>query len=104
MFCVIYLLRRWGEKLPTEEVRRDPRPGWLYFGQNEKQCPEVDAILYADERRSKELLRLKFAQVRKIEGDGFLISGNDSQKALNWQLQTWWCVPGPLDDLSAGQR
>lgn len=102
MFCVIYLLRRWGEKLPPDVVRRDPRAGWLYFGQNEKLHPEVDAILYSDERRGTELLRLKHANVRKIDGGGFLISGNDSQKALKWQLQTWWCVPGVLDDLTAG--
>lgn len=101
MFCVVYLLRRWGEKLPPEEVRRDPRPGWLYFGQNEKLCPEVDAILYTDPKRGKELLRLRHASVRKIDGGGFLISGNDSQKALHWQLQTWWCVPGVLDDVTA---
>ncbi len=102
MFCVVYLLRRWGEKLPADESRRDPRAGWLYLGQAEMAYPQTDAILFTDEKRAKELVRMRHAQVKRIDRGGILIAGNDSPKDNHWQPQVWWCVPGALDDLTTG--
>lgn len=77
--------------MPTDEVKRYPNEGWLYLGQNEKRHPEVDAILYRDQTKTLELLRLKHAHVKKIDRGGVMLYGRDAHVEKH-QPQVWRAV------------
>lgn len=105
MLCVVYLLRRAGEKLPAEVVKNRPHPGWLHFGQDSRKVlPQITARLFKDRTLTGDLIEpLIHAHVKKIERGGMLIYGQE-ESARSGAMpvpQIWWCVPGPLDDLTS---
>lgn len=98
MLCVVYQLRRRGEKLPPEEVRRHPVPGWLIFDKR-GGSPVLDARLY-DKKGGKELLVLEHAHLVKID-EGMMLRGFEAGGGYQKHYrQGWWVLPGPLDDLT----
>lgn len=102
MLVVAYLLRRPGEKLPADEVRAHPVCGWLYLGQDTRKVyPSVAARLFRSDRDQVDLLEpLVYASVKKIERGGILLVGKEEVRSSLTQAQAWFCVPGPLDDLT----
>lgn len=103
VLCVIYVLRRAGEKLPAEVVRTRPHVGWLYLGQDERKFfPQVTARLYRDSKTEVDVIDpLICAHVKAIKRGGILIAGQNEVRSSMVERQAWWAVPGPLDDLSA---
>ena len=105
VLCVTYVLRRNGQKLPTEIARARPVVGWLELGRDPVKCyPETIARLLKNEGTELELVTtLVHAHVRKISRGGLLICGQEVQLgygAPNFP-QAWWVKPGLLDDTTA---
>lgn len=99
MFCVVFQLRRNGEKLPVGIVRSGPTQGYLVL-QQRAGWPIHDAMLLKARGSTTELLqRLEYAQVVKVRG-GILMRGFEIKKFHENIPQAWWCVPGRLDDLT----
>ena len=92
MICVLYRLRRWGERLPDAEVKAAPQPGRLVFN-----FPPGTAQLLDGERMLAQLLDVK---VVKIDG-GILLGGWEEHQGKPQTRQTWWCLPGLFDDTTA---
>ena len=106
MFCVVYVLRREGRKLPPEVVRDRPAVGWLELDQHPlKAHPERVARLLEIKGSDVDLIQMiVHAHVRRISNGGLLIFGQEVRSTYGAPNvpQVWWCRPGPLDDLTAG--
>ncbi len=94
MYCLLYVLRFEGRKLPKERVRETGRPGWLYMGQSRTKIhPQVDAVFTPDEAGSEPVV-LQHAHVKLIDKGGIMIYGSDAPGYNpSYQRQTWWVVP-----------
>ncbi len=113
MHCTVYRLRRDGAKITTEEMRAAAVRGWLYWGPcSKKGPPEQHAYLLTSERGridyDEALPTLKYANLKKIELGGLLLSGFEV-RIDPWQQvrQTWWVVPTgqvPVDPASPTRR
>jgi hypothetical protein len=103
MQCVVYVLRQRGDKLDPATVRARPVEGWLYFGQDTRKVyPSECARLFKSERDPLDLIEpMVTAVVRKIERGGVLISGAEEVRSGVINRQSWYCVPGWLDDLTS---
>ena len=92
MDCVLYRLRRWGEKLPDAEVKARPQAGRLAFDLN-----IGTAQFFEGERQVDQMDRVK---VLKIDC-GILLGGLEQHSGKLPTRQTWWCLPELLDDLTS---
>lgn len=105
MQCVVYLLRRAGQKLPSETVKSRPHVGWLFYGQDSrKYYPQLTARLFANSQLATDVIEpLVHANIKKVERGGILIYGQEEVHAYGAPHvpQIWWCMPGPLDDLTS---
>lgn len=102
MFCVVYVLRRAGEKLPAEVVRTRPHVGWLHLGEDARKFyPQEVARLFRNEKDEVDVLDpiISVGRVR-TKGGGLLIFGREEVRQSVTIPQTWWARPGPLDDLT----
>ena len=98
MLCVVYVLRRKGEKLDV--VKHRPATGWLYFGQDtRKYYPQSCARLFKDSKSQVDVIApIDHAHVRHIKGGGLMINGFQDGAGYQEQLrQAWWVLPGPLE-------
>lgn len=104
MQCVVYVLRHRGEKLDQATVRSRPAEGWLYFGQDTRKVYPAECVrLFKSARDPLDVIEpMISARVRKIERGGILISGAEEVRSGVTNPQTWFCVPGWLDDLTTG--
>ncbi len=99
MFCVVYQLRSQGKKLPAEVARAKPVYGYLTMERRDG-WPVRYARLLKDLASPTELLpTLEYAHVGRIRG-GILLIGSQSKVFHEHIPQAWWCLPGPLDDLT----
>jgi hypothetical protein len=95
VFCVFYQLRRFGERLPDEEVKARCVQGRLLFGlipgtsQNWAQRLDI--------KTGVQQAQLRTVKILKIDG-GILIGGWEEHPGRAPTRQTWWCVPGLMDD------
>jgi hypothetical protein len=106
VICVLYQLSRGGKtqprrkKAPSEVARSHPVLGYLVLDRRDV-VPETYAWLFDREGSNRELLAtLKHAQVIKVQG-GMLLRGLEDAGHREHQRQAWWCLPGPLDDLTS---
>lgn len=97
MLCVVYQLRRHGEKLPPDEVRAGPTPGYLVLDRRGGQ-PVQDARLY-DKKGGTELMALSLVYRVKID-DGIMLQGFVERSYQKHDRQAWWVLPGLMDDLT----
>ena len=97
MLCVVYQLRQRGAKLPPEEERTRPHPGYLIFDKR-GGTPVHDAKLY-DKKGGKELLVLEYAHLVRVD-EGMMLYGFVPAGYQQRDRQTWWVLPGPMDDLT----
>lgn len=112
MFCTVYLLRRKGEKLPTQAIRQVPYRGEFRYqlrliGKIPQWNVMKATLLGADGARYVVPV-LDKARIVKIQGDGMLITGTEvvptSRGVKNikadYYRQSWYCVPEvrPFDD------
>jgi len=102
VLCVVYVLRRAGEKLPVETVRAHPAAGWLYLGQDTRKFhPQIAARLFRDSKSEVDVIEpLIHPQVKAIKNGGLLIVGLHEVRSSVTVRQAWWVVPGPLDDMT----
>ena len=98
VLCVFYQLRRFGERLPDEEVKQRPVEGMLLV---EKQGNRVTTwARRLDPKTRVPQDELQSAEILKVDG-GVLVAGWEEHPGRAPTRQTWWCVPGHLDDLTA---
>jgi hypothetical protein len=95
--CVVYRLRSRGEKLPPERVKERPEIGRLVFARPSSGEPTMRAHLF--DAKGTERDRLISVTIVRIDR-GVLIAGWEPTGAAPMR-QTWWCVPGPLDEMTA---
>lgn len=81
MFCTVYLLRRKGEKLPTQVVRQVPYRGELRYqlrlvGKS-PQWNVMKATLIAQDGARYVVPVLDKARIVQVQGDGILIAGTE---------------------------
>lgn len=100
MLCVVYVLRRAGEKLPVDQVRAHPNAGWLYLGEDTRKFyPQTACRLFRDRKSEVDLVEpLINPTVKAIKQGGLLIVGQQEVRSSVTTRQAWWCVPGLLDD------
>lgn len=103
MWVVVYQLRRLGEKLPPEIVRSRPAAGWLYWGEDTRKAyPQESARLFEKANTQVDVIDpLLFPVMKKIARGGMLINGQQEYRSSVSHRQTWWVLPGPLDDTTA---
>lgn len=107
MHCTVYRLRRDGEKITPEEMRAAAVRGWLYVGPCSRMGPpEQHACLLTSERGrvgyDETLPTLKYANLKRIELGGLLLSGFEVRIDPWQQLrQTWWVVPTGKEPVGA---
>lgn len=92
MFCNVYKLRRNGQRLSAEEVKKTKEVGYLRFCKR-GGWPVHDARL--SDTEGTEFLVLEHASLLKIEGEGFLFRGLERVGYNEHVRQGWWCVPQP---------
>jgi hypothetical protein len=100
VLCLVYVLRRHGEKLPPDIVRSHPNAGWLYLGEDTRKFyPQVACRLFRDSKSEVDVIEpLICATVKTIKNGGLLISGQQEVRSNVTHRQAWWCIPGPMDD------
>lgn len=94
------MLRRRGEKIAREDILAHPTPGWLYLGPDErKHFPMTVARLFKSATDRTDVMEpLTYASVKSIMKGGLLIIGSEEVRSSVTQRQTWFCIPGPMDD------
>lgn len=104
MWVVVYQLRRAGQKLPQEIVRARPAVGYLYFGADPRKAypSEVIRLFKAPTGEQDVIEPMVYPALKKIERGGMLFRGSEEVRSATTQPQVWWVLPGPLDDLTAG--
>lgn len=107
MQCVVYVLRRAGKKLPLDVVKSRPHQGWLVLGDDSRKFyPRPAARLFSTHATRIDVITpIVQAHVIKIERGGILIFGQEEadERQAPDPPQAWWCMPGPLDDLTSPQ-
>lgn len=103
MLCVVYVLRRGGEKLPSDVVKRRPHVGWLYFGDDSRKVHRQEALrLFQAQKVLIDVVEpLIYPRLQRIDKGGMLFVGNEEVRSSTTQKQAWWVLPGPLDDLAS---
>src|SRR5690349_9522105 len=83
---------------------RGPVEVWLYFGPDTRKVyPAECARLFRSARDPLDVIEpMVSAVVRKIERGGVLISGAEEVRSGVTNRQSWFCMPGWLDDLTTG--
>jgi hypothetical protein len=103
--CTVYLLRRAGQKLPSDIIKNRPHVGWLIFGQDSRRhYPQISARLFKNSRLESDAIEpLIHAHVKKVDRGGILIYGQEEVPAYGKPAvpQIWWCIPGAFDDTTA---
>lgn len=92
MDCVLYRLRRWGERLADAEVKVSAQPGRLFFS----AVPSA-AQFFVGERQVDQLFDAKVVKIDR----GILLGGWEQHSGKPPTRQTWWCLPGLFDDTTA---
>ncbi|RYF54288.1 MAG: hypothetical protein EOO27_24070 [Comamonadaceae bacterium] len=100
--CVVYVLRRSGAKLSKEAERSNFFVGWLYLGRDTRRVEDekVARLFRGHKEGATDMIEpLQHAKVKSIDRGGILITGQEPTREPNVTMpQTWWCVPGLLDD------
>ena len=82
-------------------------PGWLTLGPDPRVFfPRTVARLLSNATGGADVLEiLLHAHVKFIKGGGLMVFGQESPPVHNAPLvpQTWWCVPGTMDDLTVAE-
>lgn len=103
MQCIVYQLRRDGEKLPKAEVRIDPAGGYLVFEKPGGYPVRHARLLRSRDAADEALPTLMHAHLLKIRG-GILLAGLQDAGYQKHHRQTWWVVPGHHDALVITQN
>lgn len=104
MLCVVYVLRRKGERLPVEEVRARPHVGWLTVDRDVRvYYPQEAARLFRSETDQVDLIEPMVHPRARIKKGCILLRGSEDVRSSVTNAQAWWCVPGPLDDRTEGR-
>lgn len=103
MLVVAYVLRYHGEKLDGEIVRSRPVQGWLYLGPDmRKQYPADCARLFPSDGVESDLIEPMVHPSVRTKRGGLLVRGLEEVRSSVTRRQAWFCVPGLLDDVTAG--
>lgn len=92
---MLYRLRRWGEKLPDDEVKARPQAGRLVFGKIPGTSQNWARLMDG----GRELDQLRTVTILQIDG-GVLLSGWEQHPGRGPTRQTWYCLPGLMDDMT----
>lgn len=92
---MLYRLRRWGEKLPDEQVKALPQAGRLVYG----LMPDSKQNWARFMDGAREVDQLRTVTILKIE-NGILLSGWEQHPGRSPTRQTWYCLPGLMDDMT----
>ena len=91
VFCMVYRLRRLGERLPTDEVRAGGISARFVFKRHPVH-PAMRASLF-DPETGRNLDQLESAQIKQIADGGVLVTGFELHPGRAGMKQTWWYVP-----------
>lgn len=96
VFCIVYPLRRGGERLPKEAVRAGGKRGWLTFSKMPAGQPVMIARV-SGQGGGEVYPQLAHATIKVVDG-GILIQGW-VMGGGNQVRQSWWCEPCTAEGL-----
>lgn len=92
MFCTVYRLRNFGERLDSMAIARTAARGYLTLGPR-PLGPQHILIASLGRLGGPENASLSGAEVTKIGDTGIMIRGVETFGNYKIARQVWWCVP-----------
>jgi hypothetical protein len=91
VYCTIYRLRNFGEKLQPASVKATACHGQLMFDRHPLHRHTMRASVLG--AKGVPAAQLDDAVVKRIGQDGLMVSGAEAIPGRNSFCQVWWCVP-----------
>ncbi len=91
VYCTVYRLRNFGEKLRSDQIRATACHGHLIFERH--PVYRVTMQVSVLDSSGIDQAHLDSASVTRIGRDGLMVSGAETIPGRNYFHQVWWCVP-----------